>query len=79
MKEREKTVLNALNVFKQLVPSPDVVTYSILSISQQIQTIVGQAFMSNFDYKGILESVFSYPQRGISHIHRRLFCYRWTK
>ena len=58
MKEREAKVLESLHVFKQLVPSPDAVTYSILSISQQIQTIVGQAFMSTFDYKGILESVF---------------------
>lgn len=50
-------MLYSLQVFKQLVPSPDVVTYSFLSITQQIQTILGPAFMSNFDYKGILESV----------------------
>ena len=57
LKERAADVLYSLQVFKQLVPSPDVVTYSFLSITQQIQTILGPAFMSNFDYKGILESV----------------------
>lgn len=57
LKERAGMTLQALEAFKALTPSAENVTYSFLSLFQQIQSIIGPAFMANFDYKSIQESV----------------------
>lgn len=57
LKERAGMTLQALEAFKALAPSAENVTYSFLSLFQQIQSIIGPAFMANFDYKSIQESV----------------------
>lgn len=57
LKERAGMTLQALEAFKALAPSAETVTYSFLSLFQQIQSIIGPAFMANFDYKSIQESV----------------------
>ena len=57
MKERATRLSQVVEIVNRLDTSTDSLTYSFLTIYQQVQSIVGTAFMNQFDYKGILESV----------------------
>ena len=57
LKERATRLSQVVEIVNRLDTSTDSLTYSFLTIYQQIQSIVGPAFMNQFDYKGILESV----------------------
>ena len=57
MNQRATRLSQVVEVVNALDTAADSLTYSFLTIYQQIQSIVGTAFMSQFDYKGILESV----------------------
>lgn len=66
MKERATRLSQVVEIVNRLDTSTDSLTYSFLTIYQQIQSIVGPAFMNQFDYKGILESV--------SRLHLLVLC-----
>ena len=56
---RAAIVSASLQQLKPLLPSSDDLIYAFLSVYHQVESITGTggAFMSTFDYKGILESV----------------------
>ena len=56
---RAAIVSTSLQQLKPLLPSSDDLIYAFLSVHHQVESITGTggAFMSTFDYKGILESV----------------------
>ena len=56
---RAVIVSTSLQQLKPLLPSSDDLIYAFLSVHHQVESITGtgSAFMSTFDYKGILESV----------------------
>ena len=66
LKERATRLSQVVEIVNRLDTSTDSLTYSFLTIYQQIQSIVGPAFMNQFDYKGILESV--------SRLHLLVLC-----
>ena len=66
LKERAIKLSQVVEIVNRLDTSTDSLTYSFLTIYQQIQSIVGPAFMNQFDYKGILESV--------SRLHLLVLC-----
>lgn len=49
----------ALTQLRPLLQSPDDVIYTFLTVQKQVESVTGTgtAFMTSFDYKGILESV----------------------
>ena len=55
----------SLQQLKPLLPSSDDLIYAFLSVYHQVESITGTggAFMSTFDYKGILESVCAFSGR----------------
>ena len=57
LKERAIKLSQVVEIVNRLDTSTDSLTYSFFTIYQQVQSIVGTAFMNQFDYKGILESV----------------------
>lgn len=67
LKVRAGIVATALAQLRPLLQSPDDMIYTFLTVQKQVESVTGTgaAFMTSFDYKGILESVAAPAERDL--------------